>query len=161
MSTQIDVNRSSSVGNKYSGLIPGSSDISPDVGEVGLVSVKVVSGQDENKNGVSFSSITELAGKDSCIVADKLVLTTPKSKNGVSIKVYKSCIAGSCQCKHVLGGNFTQLKPCRFTALIFVNRQPSVSDLEVFNCVVDGVDIVSGEVQPVLIIVQFSIPIQR
>lgn len=112
-----------------------------------LLSVRGVSGPDVNNDGDTRALFTELAGKDCGSKSDILVLRTPKSKNGVSINVFQSCIAGKCQCSHVLGGNKTQLMPCRFSALMFVDRQLSDSDLDVYSCVVDGVDIVSGEIQ--------------
>lgn len=78
---------------------------------------------------------------------DQVVLCSPKSKKGVSVNVYQSCVSGKCQCSYMLGGNRTQMKLCCFAALMFINRHPSDSDLEVFHFVVDGVGIVSYEVQ--------------
>lgn len=113
-----------------------------------LLPVMGVSGPDLDKDGGAGTPSSDSAGENINVEADMLVLTTPKSKKGTAIDVFRSCVTGNCQCCYVLGGNKTQLKPCRFAALMFVNRQASVSDLEVFSCVVDGVDIVSGEVQP-------------
>lgn len=76
------------------------------------------------------------------------MLCTAESKNGVSVKLFQSCISGDCQCSYLLGDNKTQLRPHRFAALTFVDCQPSDKDLCVFDCVVYRVDIVSSDVQP-------------
>lgn len=68
------------------------------------------------------------------------------SSKGMSIKVYKDCVNGTCKCIHELGYSKTQLKPCRFAATIFKNRIPMEDDLKVFDIVCHGVDIVSGDV---------------
>lgn len=81
------------------------------------------------------------------IKADVVVFETPKSSKGVSINVYNSCIQGSCSCVYMLGGNRTQLMPCRFAALIFSGNPPTEMDWKVFEVILHGVDITEGEIE--------------
>lgn len=76
-----------------------------------------------------------------------MVVVTPKSSKGVTVNVYKDCIDGKCSCKYVLGGNVTQLKPCRFASLIYVGREPTQNELFLFESIIHGVDTVSSDVQ--------------
>lgn len=77
-----------------------------------------------------------------------LVLTTPVSDKGVSINVYKDCVKGFCECVHFIGENVSQLKLCRFAALLFQgNRIPTDDEMLMFNGIVDGFRLVSTEVE--------------
>lgn len=105
-----------------------------------------VSGQCDVQDGGVVDNLAVSAVKNSAGVTDSLVCITPVSSKGVSINIYRSCVEGSCQCLYELGGNATQLKPCRFGSLIFVNRDPSENEVKVFESILHGVDIVSSEV---------------
>lgn len=107
----------------------------------------VVSGPEESKDGVAGSSQLKNGHVNSVLSQDSLVAVTPISSKGISINIYDSCVRGICTCKYVLGDNETQLKPCRFASLIFVDRVPSSDEILVFESVLHGVDIVSSEVQ--------------
>lgn len=73
-----------------------------------------------------------------------LVFTAPTSNKGVSIPVYDKCIKGVCSCTHVIGENRSQLKPCRFAALLFQSgRIPTDDELVMYNGIVDGFKLVS------------------
>ena len=37
---------------------------------------------------------------------------------GVNVKVYDECAQGRCTCRYDLGGETTELKPCRFAYLV-------------------------------------------
>lgn len=69
------------------------------------------------------------------------------SSNGTEVIVTGNCLLGICNCAYVLGGKPTQLKPCRFAATIFVARVGSVDDRQVFDYVVQGVDIVTRHIK--------------
>lgn len=74
--------------------------------------------------------------------AEKIVY----SSKGVPITIYDECVRGCCTCSFKLGRCYTQLKPCRFAAIIFIDREPCHDDLLVFDYVVHGVDIIGEEV---------------
>lgn len=112
-----------------------------------VVDTGVVSGPVISQNGVPGLPVSEYDNVSCVNSRDSLVLSTPKSSKDVSINVYKSCVNGTCDCIYSLGGNITQLKPCRFAALIFVDRVPSQEEVLVFEAVLHGVDIVSSDVQ--------------
>lgn len=127
---------------------PATQNVSTDISVVHLDPLDLGVSGPSFKDGVVSVDDGCCAGNKLGSASDKLVLTTPKSKKGVAVSIYQSCISGNCDCTHVLGGNKTQLKPCRFGALIFHDRVPTQSELDVFDCVVDGVEIVSGDVSP-------------
>lgn len=78
---------------------------------------------------------------------DSLVFIAPASKKGVSIHVYDKCVNGLCKCKHIIGSDVSQLKPCRFASLLFGNgRVPTDDEIIMYNGIVDGFDIVSNDV---------------
>lgn len=105
-----------------------------------------VSGLGSVQNGGVEDGVPEYAGNGFSGSSDTLVCQTPASSKGVFINIYSSCVAGSCRCVYDLGGNQTQLKPCRFGALIFVGRSPTENEVKVFEAILHGVDIVSSEV---------------
>lgn len=79
---------------------------------------------------------------------DSVVLYGPVTKKGNKIEVYQNCIDGSCNCCYYLGGRLVQLKPCRFTALLFEGgRDVSTDELKLYSGIVDGFDIVDTDVQ--------------
>lgn len=79
--------------------------------------------------------------------AGNLVFTSPPSEKGVSIKVYEQCIRGTCVCKHKIGNDFCQFKPCRFAALLYGSeRVPSDDEKVMFKGIVDGFNIISTDV---------------
>lgn len=79
---------------------------------------------------------------------NELLFTSPASKKGVSINVYKQCVNGNCSCVHFLGNEKSQLRPCRFAALLFGSgRVPSEDEMLMYNGVVDGFSLVSSDVE--------------
>ena len=50
-------------------------------------------------------------------ISTKKCLFSLTSEVGVTINVYDACTNGSCDCKHVIREDKTQLKPCRFAYL--------------------------------------------
>lgn len=80
-------------------------------------------------------------------VENNLVFTAPPSTKGVSIEVYEQCVIGNCTCSHRIGNSDSQLKPCRFAALLFSpGHEVSDDEMLMFNGIVDGFSIVSTEV---------------
>lgn len=76
-----------------------------------------------------------------------LVFTSPASKKGVGIDIYEQCIRGICSCKHAIGNSDSQLKLCRFAALLFGNnRKVSDDEMSMFSGMVDAFSIASTEV---------------
>lgn len=96
-------------------------------------------------------------GKQICHLVDtygsgneenNLIFTTPPSTKGVSIDVYEQCISGRCSCRHFIGKDLSQMKPCRFAAFLYQsNRTPSEEEKIMFNGIVDGFDIVSDDIE--------------
>lgn len=77
-----------------------------------------------------------------------MVFEAPSSKKGVSISVFEHCVKGICSCKHVIGSDNAQPKPCRFAALLFASgRIPSEDEKKMYDGIVDGFDIVSAELE--------------
>lgn len=111
-----------------------------------VVKTGVVSGPVELENGASGPCSNEQGKVCDNFSLDSLVLVTPMSSKGVSIEVFEKCVQGICTCVYTLGNNVTQLKPCRFASLIFVDREPSKDEWAVFEAVIHGVDIVADEV---------------
>lgn len=95
--------------------------------------------QDVNKTSILGHSDTKV---------NSLVFTAPPSTKGVSIPVYDNCISGKCDCKYLLGGSETQLKPCRFAAVLFdTGRNATDDELKMYNGIVDGFGIISNVVE--------------
>lgn len=105
-----------------------------------------VSGHDVVKDGVGVDKNVDFTEGNLAGYTDTLVYVTPKSSKRVSIEIYKSCIDGNCTCVFELGSSRTELKPCRFRSLIFVDWVPSDVEIEVFKSIIHGVDIVSSSV---------------
>ena len=60
-----------------------------------------------------------------------IVFSTPCFDAAPSIDVFDSCIMGTCDCIHLIGGVPCQLKPCRWAPLLFgTDAIPSVNDDE-------------------------------
>ena len=73
------------------------------------------------------------------------VLFTFTSEEGVTINVYDACTNGSCNCIHVLGGEPTQLKPCR---LVYLYSLATTEGRNAFSplisSIVDGFKVMDG-----------------
>lgn len=79
---------------------------------------------------------------------NSLIFTTPPSSKGVSIDIYRHCIQGKCSCRHMIGNDISQMKPCRFAAFLYQSgRTPSEEEKIMFDGIVDGFSIVSNEVE--------------
>lgn len=76
-----------------------------------------------------------------------VVLSMPKSSKSLSIDIFNTCVNGKCSCVYKLGDNYTQLKTCRFAALIFVNHSPTEKDWMVFELIPHGVDIIKKDIE--------------
>ena len=75
-----------------------------------------------------------------------LLFQTDSSPSGHSIEVYDACAKGICSCEYVLGGDKTQLKPCRFAYIISLCTQEGKEVFTpLFHDVCDGFKIVDKE----------------
>ena len=98
---------------------------------------------------VDIEQRTWRCGKDHVGCRPSLLFTTPESAHGTAIEVFDSCYSGTCTCIHLIGGVVTQLKPCRIASHLFTpGFMPSVDDMTLFNGLVDGFNIVDGDVMP-------------
>ena len=69
------------------------------------------------------------------------------SPKGLVIRVFGSCIDGTCKCEYSLDGVLSQLKPCRFAAIISNGMNNWARDYyDVLWGVTEGFDIVDGDV---------------
>ena len=72
------------------------------------------------------------------------VCRLPKSSGGRIVSVYTECIAGNCNCVHLIGGSRSQLKPCVIGNVLFSNDCSLDSDVisELWDGVCDSFKIV-------------------
>ena len=71
---------------------------------------------------------------------------TDSSPSGYTVKVYDACAKGFCACAYVLGGDKTQLKPCRFAYILSLCTQEGTETFTpLFHNVCDGFKIVDDE----------------
>ena len=77
---------------------------------------------------------------------DQLILSL-NSPLGSVVNVFESCVKGCCTCVYSLGGIPSQLKPCRFAAIVF-NKGPSWAETygDLVWSITDGFPIVDREV---------------
>lgn len=76
----------------------------------------------------------------SVLFEDESIHTTSSSENR-SVDIYEDCVLGVCTCEYYLGGVATQLKPCRFGAILVSDYVPVTDDLRVLDYVFHGVDL--------------------
>ena len=62
------------------------------------------------------------AAADSDVAIDPCRINSPlftyKSSEGTDVPVYQQCVDGSCSCVYMIKGIKSQLRPCRFAALL-------------------------------------------
>ena len=77
---------------------------------------------------------------------DTIVFSTPCSDTAPAINVFNSCISGTCDCVHLIGGVPSQLMPCRWAPFLFgKDAIPSIEDDErdyLWKGILSGFDIV-------------------
>ena len=70
----------------------------------------------------------------------------PESSGGRVISVFESCILGTCECTHHIGGVLSQLRPCQIGCFLYSNdcTLPSSMVKETWDGVCDGFSIVDN-----------------
>ena len=67
------------------------------------------------------------------------------SEGGVTVNVFDACTNGTCECSHLIGGEYAQLKPCRF---LYLYSLASVEGKSVYktlmSSIVDGAKVMDG-----------------
>ena len=75
----------------------------------------------------------------------KVFQTGFTSEEGVTVNVYDACANGSCRCSHVIGGEHTQLKPCRFVYLYSLATQGGKDQFSpLISSILDGFKVMDG-----------------
>ena len=75
-----------------------------------------------------------------------LLFQTDSSPSGNAGSVYDSCAKGICSCEYILGGDKTQLKPCRFGYILSLCTEEGKEAFTLlFHDVCDGFKIVYEE----------------
>ena len=78
-----------------------------------------------------------------------IVFHTPAFNNCVSIPKHQQCLDASCTCKHFIGGNPSQLKPCCVAPFLFGDSKLDYMDddecLFLWNGLINGFDIVDRD----------------
>ena len=65
----------------------------------------------------------KIAYLENASMQNVLLFQTDLSPSGNAVAVYDSCTKGICTCEYVLGGDKTQLKPCRFVYILSLCTQ--------------------------------------
>ena len=70
------------------------------------------------------------------------------SEGGVTVNVYDACTNGTCDCFHVIGGEYAQLKPCRFLYMYSLATTEGKSSYKtLMSSIVDGAKVMDGSEQ--------------
>ena len=74
------------------------------------------------------------------------IFEAPRSRGGRCVKVYGDCIAGNCNCVHLVGDNAVDLKPCRAAKFLFGGECGLPPDMvsEIWDGLCDGFRIVDN-----------------
>ena len=73
------------------------------------------------------------------------IIFTFVSEGGVTVNVYDACTNGTCSCSHVIGGEISQLKPCRFLYLYsLATAEGKDSYKTLMSSIVDGAKVMDG-----------------
>ena len=77
------------------------------------------------------------------------VLFSTTSPDGRDISVFTECVQGRCDCINLIGGIASQLKPCRFASLIYLDLEGREEEFEdLLWHITDGFPIVDTDVPP-------------
>ena len=90
------------------------------------------------------SSCVDVTISDTCLEPDACVFSPPVSEGGRAVNIFTSCIEGACACVNVIGGNNSDLKPCRVGHFLFSGacNLPQGEVMEIWNGLCDGFKIV-------------------
>ena len=76
------------------------------------------------------------------------IIFTFVSEGGVTVNVYDACANGTCDCSHVIGGEYAQLKPCRFLHMYSLATAEGKNVYKaLMSSIVDGAKVMDGSEQ--------------